>query len=119
MQSTKTVGLTTDQNSDILARLKTMIKAAPPRQSIKKTIEDDITNDAFPSSPLPNNKTHDVVYSIVEASPKGLAYTDLTGRFSYRSSRGNEYIFVGFHADANAILVETDKVLASRLHGRK
>ena len=31
------------------------------------------------------------------------AYIDLTGRFPHRSSRGNEYILVGYHRDSNAI----------------
>ena len=34
---------------------------------------------------------------------------DLTGRFPYRSSRGNEYVLVVYHYDANAILVEPVK----------
>ena len=29
---------------------------------------------------------------------------DLTGRFPYKSSRGNEYILIGYHFDSNAIL---------------
>ena len=29
---------------------------------------------------------------------------DLTGRFPFCSSRGNEYILIGYHYDANAIL---------------
>ena len=32
------------------------------------------------------------------------AYMDLTGRFPYKSSRGNEYILIAFHYDSNAIL---------------
>ena len=39
-----------------------------------------------------------------DSSPTGLAYIDLTDRFPYRSERGNEYILVGYHYDANAIL---------------
>ena len=31
-------------------------------------------------------------------------YVDLTGRFNQRSSRGNTYILVGYHYDANVIL---------------
>ena len=50
--------------------------------------------------------TNDVAYSIVYITPKNVAYTDLTGRFPYRSSRGNEYILVLYHYDGNAILLE-------------
>ena len=36
--------------------------------------------------------------------PGEKAYMDLIGRFPYCSSRGNEYILVAYHYDANAIL---------------
>ena len=55
--------------------------------------------DEFPPQ---DNRTHDVVYSLV--SNKDKAYMDLTGRFPFCSSRGNEYILIGYHYDANAIL---------------
>ena len=100
------MGLTTNHNSDILKRLDKIIKAALSGKLVQRTIEDNINNDSFPSSPLPNIKTHDVVYSIMEASPTGLDYTDLTSSFLYKSSRGNKYIFVGFHYGTNAILVK-------------
>lgn len=29
---------------------------------------------------------------------------DLTGQFPYRSAKGNEYLLIGYHNDANAIL---------------
>ena len=85
------------------------MKDDPPGQSIQQAIKYNINTDAFPPSPSPNIKTNDVVYNIIEASPKDLAHTNLTGSFPYQSSRGNEYIFVGFHYDANAILVEPIK----------
>ena len=34
---------------------------------------------------------------------------DLTGRFPYASSRGNEYIMIFYHYDANAILAQPMK----------
>jgi hypothetical protein len=64
----------------------------------------DMDNDFFPTSDTPNRKTNDVVYSITQFEPKDRAYMDLTGRFPYQSSRGNTYILVGYHYDANAIL---------------
>ena len=42
-------------------------------------------------------------------SPTGLGYTDPTGRFPYKSSRGAEYIFLAYIYDANAILITTMK----------
>ena len=38
------------------------------------------------------------------AKPKETTYSDQTGRFPYRSSRGNEYIMVMYDYDSNAIL---------------
>lgn len=37
------------------------------------------------------------------------AYTDLTGRFPFQSSRGNNYLFILYDYDANAILAEPIK----------
>ena len=34
---------------------------------------------------------------------------DLTGKFPYRSARGNQYILVAYHYDANAILAQPIK----------
>ena len=39
-------------------------------------------------------------------NPKTTAYSDLTGRFPYKSSRGNQYILIAYHNDSNAILAE-------------
>ena len=59
--------------------------------------------DHFPPSPLPNAKTNNVCYAIIDKDEISTAYTDLTGRFPMRSSRGNEYIMVAYHYDANLI----------------
>ena len=47
-------------------------------------------------------KSHAVVYSLVSNQDK--ADMDLTCRFPFCSSRGNEYILIGYNYDANAIL---------------
>ena len=65
---------------------------------------DSPQTDCFPISDIPNQRTNQVLYSIIPLSPTGIGYTDLTGRFPTRLSRGNEYIFVSYHYDANAIL---------------
>ena len=38
--------------------------------------------------------------------PKDRGYIDPTGRFPYRSSRGSDYILVGFNYNGNCILGE-------------
>ena len=65
--------------------------------------EEDDEKDAFPLSDVPNTRTNDVCYSIINPQEITTGYMDLTGRFPKRSSRGNEYILVGYHFDANHI----------------
>ena len=40
---------------------------------------------------------------------KETMYTDQTGKFPYLSSKGNRYIMVGYHTDANYIFLEPMK----------
>ena len=97
-------------NSQYLKNIQKNIKAlrdsAKPgdKKSLTDLLQSSINDDAFPSSDTPNIKRNEVTYALFESSPTGLAYIDLTGRFPYRSARGNEYILVGYHYDANAIL---------------
>ena len=60
----------------------------------------------FPVLDEPNLKTNDLCAIITPFTPKDTAYSDLTGRFPFRSSRGNEYLLVVYDYDSNAILVE-------------
>ena len=62
--------------------------------------------DSFSVFPSPNIKTYDVAYMVINRDDISVAYTDLTGRFSYKSSRGNEYILVAYHYDGNFIIAE-------------
>ena len=75
-------------------------------QTTKTQTPTPVLNDVFPPSDYPNVKTHDVIYSISAPAELSTTYSDLTGRFPLQSSRGNNYIFVAYHPDANAILVE-------------
>lgn len=59
-------------------------------------------DDFFPKFDPNYKKTHDVCYATFPTTDK--AFMDLTGRFPYKSSRGNEYILIGYHFDSNAIL---------------
>ena len=85
-----------------IARLK---RNVPKDSNIKDLLEDDITKDAFPLSPTPNIQTNDVCYFLTETSPKDIGYIDLTGRFPHKSARGNQYLLVAYHFDANAIYI--------------
>ena len=59
-------------------------------------------NNFFPPSPQPNIKSNEVIYTIVNTQDKG--FFDLPGRFPICSSRGNQYLVIAYHYDANAIL---------------
>ena len=50
------------------------------------------------------NKAFELFAKVPAAAPKEKAYTDQTGRFPHKSTRGNEYLFTLYDYDANIIL---------------
>ena len=56
----------------------------------------------FPPSTF---KTKDCIFAITDLAHHDSSF-DLTGRFPHQSSQGNNYVFVCYNYDANAILVE-------------
>ena len=62
--------------------------------NISTILSKDIDEGAIPTSPSPNEKIYDVCYLILEISPKGMSYIDLTGRFPVCSAKGNKYLLV-------------------------
>ena len=94
-----------DSIKNNIQRLKTSL---PDKISFTDTLKKDIFEDAFPPPQKSNEKTNDVLYALID-SKSGLGYMDLTGRFPYQSSRGNNYLMVAYNYDANAILVEALK----------
>ena len=96
---------------DLLKKRITTLQAKLTKgQSLQDRIQQDILEDAFPTSPLPNIKDHSVVYVLHhEDTAIEKAYTDLTGRFPFQSTRGNKYILIGYHPDSNAILAKAVK----------
>ena len=67
------------------------------------TAEEDVFPDKIPT------KTKNIYYMVIPAPEyknKGFTYTDQTGRFPFKSSRGNEYIMVLYDYDANCLLFE-------------
>jgi len=71
---------------------------------LSSTNENENHQDAFPE------KSHTIskncFYIILDMAKEAATYTDLTGRFPHQSSRGNNYVFVAYNYDGNAILVE-------------
>ena len=77
--------------------------------TIKNNTQTSSKKENFPESLDPNIKTNKVVYFLLSADQLGLSYLDLTGKYPVQSSRGNNYILIGYHQDANAILVTAIK----------
>ena len=88
-------------------------------QSTKKSrwadsTEDDDDNEdviRIDPPPRPATRTREIFYAIydLEDDAQLKMYTDQTGRFPKKSSRGHQYIMVLIELDSNAILVETMK----------
>ena len=96
----------TSTTNKIQERMKKIIEDAPKGKPFKKILEEDIEKNVFLPSDLPNIKTHQLIFPIIESSHAGIGYIDLAGQFSFRSSRGNEYILVAYHYNVNDILAE-------------
>ena len=53
-----------------------------------------------------STKTHETMCTIIPFQQKSKAYADLTGRFPFTSSRGNQYFAILYDYDSNLILAE-------------
>ena len=71
--------------------------------------EQEINDDFFPPSDSPNNKTHQCFATVETFVPTNKAYSDLTGKFVCKSSRGNQYLLIVYDYDSNTILQEPSK----------
>ena len=61
------------------------------------------------------NKTYANAATVYPFTPKQTTYSDQTERFPLKSSRGNEYIMIMYHFDANAILALPLKINRQKL----
>jgi hypothetical protein len=71
------------------------------RQNIRSTLKAPIEKQTTPDTYL-GTKTH-LVYAVVV--DQGQLYTDLTGKFPVRSSKGNSYVMVCYVYDCNYVKV--------------
>ena len=69
----------------------------------EQVFKEYLDKDNFLQSPIPNIKTNDVAYMLIDWNELSTAYTDLTGRFPVRSSCGNQYVIIGYHYVVNYI----------------
>ena len=93
-------GLQSTKSSTLPSTTTLLQQATTVKPRIKHEDDED---DYFPTPEQPNIKTTNVMYSIIDTHKLGQASMDLTGRFPYMSRRGNQYILIGYHYDANYI----------------
>ena len=74
------------------------------RQGIKSTKAREAVSEEIHNSTEPKKKTHEMMVKVVDLQET--IYTDQTGMFPYLSSRGNRYLMVAIHVDANYIFLE-------------
>ena len=101
------------QNGGIKFKLEALKKRRKSGQKSEDII--DIINDNVLTSPSPNTCTNDVIYTIIDPTHDIKGCVDLTGRFPRKFFRGNEYVMIGFHDDANSILTEPLKIVKTKV----
>ena len=74
------------------------------KQGLQSTKSND--SDFFPDTEL---KTKNTFAQVLPFNEKEMTYSDQTGKFPYRSTRGNEYIMIMYNYDSNAIVAEAVK----------
>jgi hypothetical protein len=78
-----------------------MVRMNQRRQNIRSTSKSPIVDQPTPDTDL-GTKTY-LVYAVVV--DQGQLYTDLTGKFPVRSSKGNSYVMVCYVYDCNLVKV--------------
>ena len=66
----------------------------------------------------PNVKSNNVMTMVILFSSKEISYGDITGSFPFKSSRGNQYIYILYDYDSNSILAEPMKTRQAQKHGK-
>ena len=82
-----------------------LLSSSEPLSSSLSTSIDPIYADFHPTSDVNSPKTHNCFSIIIDVNNSNTGFIDLTGKFPYRSSRGNQYILLLYDYDSNAILV--------------
>ena len=85
------------------------------RKNLRSTAQAEEHADFFPTQI--RTKVYNLFASIESDvfTPKEKAYSDQTGRFPYKSTRGNQYIFTLYDYDGNTILAEPLKSLQGKV----
>ena len=84
--------------TQIKSKLRLLKRNLPSNQSLDEVIKTKLSTQCFPSLEIPNHKTNELFFAI-----SLVAYADLTGKFLYHSSRGNNSVLIAYHYDANTV----------------
>ena len=77
------------------------------RKNLRSTkVQLPSTTDDLDQFPKKEKKSKTIFSKIKPYSQREMAQGDFTGRFPFKSSRGNEYIYIVYDYDSNAILAE-------------
>ena len=95
-----------DQERANLQSTKSTVPTIQLSPSIKPTM---ISEDEDFAPAISNTKTFDVCGTIIPFVSTRTVYHHLTGAFTHKSSLGNQYIFVLYDYDGNAILTQPIK----------
>ena len=73
---------------------------------LEETVPLTISLDIAPAQEPANPKTQTVFLTIIDNKTFARSYSDQTGQFPIQSGRGNNYMFVLYDYDSNAILIK-------------
>ena len=85
--------------------IKTVATAKGHLEQTRKNLQTTKETPDPDTNPEKQEKTHSC-FALITTHVNSKAYADITGRFPHKSSRGNQYLFVVYDFDSNAILVE-------------
>ena len=89
------------------------IKYIPNQEATSKGHMDQerqgLQSTTLDNNPIKSGKTNQTITSIFPFNHKEMTYSDQTGKFPFKSTRGYEYIMVLYDYDANAILARPFK----------
>ena len=82
-------------------------------KSVKSEAGVEENSNFYPDSALV--KTHELCATVITFNIKKKGFSDITGAFPHKSSRGNLYIMVMYDYDSNAILAKPIKKCRQKL----
>ena len=100
--------------------IREYFKKLKAKQKLGKTLEEvlqvEMGKNSLPLSDTPIIKTNNDIYVVIDKTKICTAYKTFTKCFLMQSSRGNQYIMVGYHYDGNCILRKSNKKIEKQRH---